>query len=50
MKLVLTFALTLTLSPGEREQPSCFSGLANGCPGKPVARHFVEAEDDSLSP
>jgi len=36
-KLVLTFALNLTFSPGEKEQPLHISFLAAGRPANPVA-------------
>jgi hypothetical protein len=41
MKFVFWLALTLTLSPNEREQPLSVSGFANTRPANPVARISV---------
>jgi len=35
--MVLTSALNLTFSPGEKEQPQSGSGFADDCPANPVA-------------
>ena len=38
MNLVLTLALILTFSPGEKEKLLDGSGLADGCPANSIAR------------
>jgi len=38
MEMVLTLALILTFSTGEKEQRLSVSGFSNTCPANPVAR------------
>ena len=47
--MVFWLALTLTLSPGEREQSSGASGFAEHCPASPARGFSSEAENDSAS-
>ena len=43
MKFVVTLALTLTLSPGERGQPDTISVLPVDCPANPAAGFSKDA-------
>ena len=43
VEMVVTLALILTFSPGEKEQLLAVSGLANDCPANPATRHFKKA-------
>jgi len=36
LEMVVTLALILTFSPGEKEQPLCVSGYADGRPANPI--------------
>jgi hypothetical protein len=49
-KFVLTLALNLTFSPGEKEQQSHVSGFAGERPANPVAQISNETANDSPSP
>jgi hypothetical protein len=49
-KFVLTLALILTFSPGEKEQRSHVFGFANDRLANPIARIFKKTANDSPSP
>jgi len=48
--MVVTLALILTFSPGEKEQRSHLSGFADNRPANPAAGFSRETGDDSPSP
>ena len=50
MEIVVTLALILTFSPGEKEQPWCVTGFAKMRSSKSSRANFIETENDSPSP
>jgi len=45
--MVVTLALILTFSPGEKERPLCVAGFANACPA--IQLHELQRDGERFS-